>query len=219
MKERNSNFELLRIVSMLAIVLAHVSGQAFDRELVSSNSDIFMLIIGYGSRIAVNLFLMTGVWFMVDSNFKGKRVMKLYGSLWFYSVGITLILLIVGQNVRFSDLASSFFPILRRRMWFVPQYITLMLISPFLKIVFERMNKETAKRALIVGFFFISFICTIHGFEDRWLDAFVWFAYVYFVIAYFKRYGFNLKLKKSLCLVGGGTAIPTHDSWVGNLQV
>ena len=77
MRERNSYFELLRIVSMLAIVLAHISGQAFDRDLVPVSGDVFMHIIGYGSRIAVNLFLMTGVWFMVDSEFHGKRVLKL----------------------------------------------------------------------------------------------------------------------------------------------
>lgn len=202
--KRSSNFELLRIVSMLVIVLNHVAAQAFDRDVILLQNDVFLCIVGYGSRIAVNLFLMTGVWFMVDSEFKGKRVMKLYGSLWFYSVVITLILLFAGQHVGFGDLISSFFPLLRRRMWFVPQYLTLMLISPFLKLLFEQMNKETTRRALIAGFFFISFICTIRGFEDKWLAAFVWFAYVFFVIAYYKRYGFNLKFNKPLCLVGGG---------------
>lgn len=187
---------------MLAIVLAHVSGQAFDRELVSSSSDIFMLIIGYGSRIAVNLFLMTGIWFMVDSDFKGSRVMKLYGSLWLYSGGITLVLLISGQHIGLNDFASSFFPFLRRRMWFVPQYLSLMLVSPFLKFFFERTSRKTMERMLITGFFFISFICSIRGFEDRWLDAFIWFAYVYFVIAYYKRYGSPIRNNKSACLVG-----------------
>ena len=101
----------------------------------------------------------------------------------------------------------------------MPQYLTLMLISPFLKLLFEQMNKETTRRALIAGFFFISFICTIRGFEDKWLAAFVWFAYVFFVIAYYKRYGFNLKFNKPLCLVGGGTDIPSHGGWIGSLQV
>lgn len=77
--KRSSNFELLRIVLMLVIVLNHVAAQAFDRDVILLQNNVFLCVVGYGSRIAVNLFLMTGVWFMLDSEFQGKRVLKLYG--------------------------------------------------------------------------------------------------------------------------------------------
>lgn len=66
-RERNSSFELLRIIAMLAIVFGHVAAQAFDREILSTGNNNFLLILGSGSRIGVNLFVMIGVWFLTDS--------------------------------------------------------------------------------------------------------------------------------------------------------
>ena len=202
-KARNSNFELLRIISMLAIVLSHISGQAFDIGEVPVTGVIFMNYFGSASRIAVNLFLMIGVWFMADSDFKAKRFFKLYGCLWFYSVVITLILLVCGCHISLKDLGSSFFPFFRRRMWFVPQYLALMLISPFLKFYVDRIGRKGLQRTVIAGFVLISVICSIRSFDDRWVAAFTWFAYIYLVIAYYKRYGFRIRIKPWVCLAAG----------------
>ena len=202
-KERNSNFELLRIVAMVAIVLTHVSAQAFDRSVLSITNNIFMYFVGSGSRIAVNLFLMTGIWFMVEASFSAKRIIKLYGSLWFYSVFITLILLLLGFDISIKNIGSSFFPFLRRRMWFVSQYIALLLISPILQGFVSKMRRAALKTTILIGFILISCICSIRSVEDNWLDAFVWFAYVFFVIAYFKKYGFSKKIKIEWYLVTG----------------
>ena len=64
LSNRKSNFELLRIIAMLLIIMGHISGQAFDSTRITESGKIFVTIMGSGSRIAVNLFLMIGIWFI-----------------------------------------------------------------------------------------------------------------------------------------------------------
>ncbi len=226
---RDSNFELLRILSMLAIILTHVSAQGFDRELISHANNVVLYFLGSGSRIAVNLFLMTGVWFMVDTIFSVKRVLKLYGSLWFYSVTISILLVILGCDIGIRNLGSSFFPFLRRRMWFVSQYIALLLISPTLKLIVVKTSQQSLRAIVLIGFILISVISTLHSTADNWLDAFVWFAYIYLVIAYYKKYAFHTSKNKYrflvisfvlyIAVVGGYVICLNSDSTVGEVGV
>lgn len=188
---------------MLAIVFGHVAAQAFDREILSADNDVLLLLFGSGSRVGVNLFVMIGAWFLVDSNFKAERVVKLYSSLWFYSVAITILLIALQCDISTKNIISSFFPFLRRRMWFVPQYISLLLLSPFLKMLSCRMSKQTSSRFIIIAFFLVSLISSIRQFEDTWLAGLVWFVYMYFVITHYKKHGFQIEPRKCLCLVFG----------------
>lgn len=71
MKERSSNIELLRILAMMTIVLGHCLRQN-DYFLAMPN-----VIFASGMlRIAVNVFLIVGCWFMVDATFSWKRVFR-----------------------------------------------------------------------------------------------------------------------------------------------
>ena len=81
-----------------------------------------------------------------------------------------------------------------------------MIISPFLNILFNRLNKKSAKLLIVVGIIFISLICSLRSFEDNWLDGFVWFIFMYFVISYYKRYGFDFRIKHRIwyLLLGAG---------------
>ena len=86
---RKSNFELLRIIAMMLIVMGHLGGQGFESDILSKSKQIFVVLVGSGARIAVNLFLMIGIWFMIEASFSGARIMKLYGG----GYGYTLFLL------------------------------------------------------------------------------------------------------------------------------
>lgn len=79
-RERNSNIELLRIISMLCIVIGHFVGQSGILKIYNINNFniIFLNIISNGLRIATNIFLMIGTYFMVDSKYKSKNILKIY---------------------------------------------------------------------------------------------------------------------------------------------
>lgn len=84
-KSRTSNFELFRIVSMFLIIAGHLTseGGAFSDNTSGVTRDI-VILMGSGARIAVNLFIMIGCWFMVDSEFSSKRILKLYSETWIH---------------------------------------------------------------------------------------------------------------------------------------
>ena len=66
MKQRKSNYELLRILSMLLIVAGHLVEQS--GLLAYDNPNLFIAcLLGSASRVAVNLFLILGCWFLVVS--------------------------------------------------------------------------------------------------------------------------------------------------------
>ena len=74
---RQSNFELLRLVAMLAIVAGHFVSQSAVGH-ASGAAGTVASILSSGPRLAVNLFLLVGCWFMVDAKFKAERLLKLY---------------------------------------------------------------------------------------------------------------------------------------------
>ena len=79
---------------MLAIVSGHFVGQSGILDNANGINEFILYIIGFGQRIAVNIFLIIGTWFMVDRDFKAKRVVKLYSQVFIYTVTITTIMLI-----------------------------------------------------------------------------------------------------------------------------
>ena len=88
---RQSNWELLRIVAMLMIVAGHFFQQSGFIRSASAADYWFSIFAGSGSRIAVNMFLMLGCWFMVDTKFKAHRIIKLYLNVWCFTVPLTIL--------------------------------------------------------------------------------------------------------------------------------
>ena len=76
-KTRLSNFELLRIISMLLIVAHHFSVHS---HLISDTPIINVYLqraLATGGKVAVNLFVLISGYFMINSTFKFKKLLKL----------------------------------------------------------------------------------------------------------------------------------------------
>ncbi len=129
--ERQSNFELLRIIAMLLIVSGHFYHQTYGYH---QEGGIIVQFLSSGARIAVNLFLMIGVWFMVDKKFEARRLFKIWNTVWFWSVLLTLAVLFMGVRVSLYNCITAFFPIIFYKLWFASAYFILILLSPMLNI-------------------------------------------------------------------------------------
>lgn len=202
--ERQSNFELMRIMAMLMIVAGHFIHQSGLR-INSFGVDLYVLAyMGGTARIAVNMFIMLGVWFMVDSQFKAKRILKLYFNVWVLTAGISILLLVFGYSINSYELAKSMFPFIGRVVWFPSTYIALIFLSPWLKKFFGLRN-VSQKKFLIIVFLLVSTIITIHApirMEDNWLDTLCWFVFIYLLIGYYKQ-NCSIMVNKYLILVIG----------------
>lgn len=200
--QRNSNVELLRIISMFAIICGHFVGQSGDFTFNNSVNDFLLIFISSGARIAVNVFLLIGVWYMVDSKFSGKRILKMYLQVYFYTSIITIIMLIVTKaNLPIKETVYGFVPFLGRCVWFASAYIFLLLFKPFLDKILN-WNKKELFVFIIMFLFLMSFVSTIlSNNATGFLCDTIWFGAVYLLIGFIKKYPPKNKINNNFFLL------------------
>lgn len=80
MKERHSNLELLRIISMLFILSHHLSVHGDFKDIwitILLNNKIWLRFIQLEGKVGVNIFVMISGYFLVSSNrIKLSKVLK-----------------------------------------------------------------------------------------------------------------------------------------------
>lgn len=207
--ERNSNIELMRLLSMLMIVMGHFVQQGNDIVLKLSVNDYILCLISSGSRIATNIFLIIGVYYLIEKKFNSKRITKLYGSMVFYTFSLTMISIIFfGNTVVMKDIARGFMPFWGRALWFVSAYITLILFAPLLNKIINNIEKKDLKLLSILCVVFVSIVSTLPDLQSAYVCDSMWFLVVYIIIGYIKKYDVRIKLSKYVFLfIGGGCTL------------
>ena len=109
MSNRNSNIELLRIISMLLIVCGHFVQQSGEFNICECVNDLILIFISSASRISVKIFLLIGIWYMVDSEFKAKKVLKLYFELFLYCYILTIFSAFFVKDLELFSTVKCFF--------------------------------------------------------------------------------------------------------------
>ena len=139
-KERNSSFELLRIISMLAIIFLHVivHGQVnLHTSGVTLNIINYLLIFAY---TLVNTFVLITGYFQCEKTIKLKNIFKLNNAMWFYSAVICTVMFIFDLSVNpisKLNLVQSYLPIQFGGYWFTKMYLVLYILSPFLNLIID----------------------------------------------------------------------------------
>lgn len=190
-KTRQSNFECLRILSMIVIIFSHLMGQTGAVDATVRFNKLFSIVSGSASRIAVAIFVMIGSWFMVERKMQASRILRIWGEVFFYTVVITATLYLLGYPVTKVQLISAFFPFLRRPLWFAGAYIALMLLSPFLNEILTWGEKKQA-RLIITLSIVVVLVSTTSRFMDTYLCNVCGFVYLYLLTGFYK---FNIHKK------------------------
>lgn len=167
---------------MLMIVAGHFIGQG---GIASIHGDsIWLPLCGCGSRLAVNLFLVIGCWFMVDYRFRAERVVRLYLTVLFYAVPLTVLGLVLG-NPTSKDVFRGFAPFFGRPLWFFSAYISLALVAPWLKSAFKlgRMSLGVLVALLTVV---IPVICTLPDPQMCYVVDVCYFFYAFVLMGFLK---------------------------------
>lgn len=150
-KERNSNFELLRLVAMLFIVTYHFLVCVYDE---TQGSEVILKALWLPLHIAVICFVLISGYFHIKPTIRGalKLILPL---VLYYSIP----LLFIGSGKIVNDIGeieySPFFFISRSPYWFIRVYFCLFLISPLLN---KWLDNSTFRNKLFILFvlFFIS---------------------------------------------------------------
>lgn len=191
-KERNSNYELMRIISMLAIIMWHIiihSGLLNNCQSVHFKTILYLILMII--IIHVNSFVMVTGYFQSTSKFRQSKIWSLINSSLFYKALIVVIFSVFfGLKLTKAEFIREFFILNIDEYWFVKYYIFLYLISPFLNILIQKMSKKQYKCLLITSFLIFSvlpFITANGAFSNDGYNL-MNFIFLYFIGGYLIRY-------------------------------
>jgi hypothetical protein len=152
-----------------------------------AGNDIVNTFLGSGARIAVNIFLLIGSWFMVDAAFNPKKALKLYLQVAYYCIPVTLIMAFTGHAGGIRNIAQGLLPFFGRPVWFATAYISLMLLAPFLNMAFRLPEKKQAQLAGTL-FFLFCIVSTVPSFTPLdYIADLSWFCVVYVITGWVKK--------------------------------
>lgn len=162
-KIRQSNFELLRIISIIMIIGLHYLNTEMGGALkyVTKNSLNYTLTHSLESMciVGVNCFILISAYFMIKKDsINTNKILKLLISLVFYSVIFYVISIIIGkQQFSIKETLCSIVPFFAGRRWFVSTYIILFLLSPYINKVLNNISKKSFEILLLIQFVLFSF--------------------------------------------------------------
>ena len=204
---RQSNFELLRIISMLLVVVTHVnfyslgwpSREDFSIEPTVTIARLFFESI---SICCVNVFVLISGWFGIKPSFyKFKHFMF---QCFFFSFGLLFIAFLY-RKVQFGIplLIEIWNSLSLRDYWFITSYILLFLLAPVLNTFLD--NTSNNKMLVIIVCFFIyefvyGWFFQINGFNRGYST--ISFIGLYLLAAYLRRVSYSFtRLKPSVYLI------------------
>lgn len=190
-KNRKSNFELMRIISMFMIVIWHIIVYGRLRELINS----YKFVVDFVEVLLVvhvNSFILLMGYFQYDKQISIKKIIHLFNASWFYRTIIVLLFLIFGLvTLTPVDILQYISPIdMKRNYWFITAYLILYILSPFVNILVANMNQKCHRKLLIVLTVLFSVIPFFTNQTAIANDGYtnIQFIYMYLIGAYFGRY-------------------------------
>lgn len=167
MKNRKSNFELLRIFCVFAILYMHTFGNLL---FAPPHSSIGLGINYYVSRFEAALFNTGVACFMLISGYFGfkrtiQKLVHIEMTVLFFSILAFFCAISEQMQMPRQTLLSYFLPIISSKNWFVSCYVWLLLCSPYINLFLSTISKETFRKLLATLLLLFSIIPTLFYFE------------------------------------------------------
>lgn len=216
-RSRQSGIELLKIIAMLMIVIFHCEMSfiskgspflvCFDISQPTTDITIFLTqIIYYIGMIGNALFLLSSVWFLIDSNnMKLSKIACMILNVYVVSVIFLLIFLGGGYHLTVGDMKSSLSPTLFGSYWYTTCYLLLYAIFPLLNSIIEKITQKQ-HLAYNCAFFVLYFCIQSINIGVLFVNRLILFVGIYFIAAYLKKYNFKLisnpKINAAFLIIG-----------------
>lgn len=222
-KNRNSNFELLRILAMLFIVFHHSVYHGLLNNSISLGGNIpfpsqvwltvfiGQLVAMFG-KVSVAVFVMISGYFLVNSSATGKKSLKkvlfLTAQIYFYS----LIIYFIAAHFKWINpkdvgiIQQAFFPLFYNTNWFATEYILLYLIYPYLNILLHNISRHQYRNLILILTITFTVIPTfIPSFQQG--ESLVVFVLYYIIGGYIRLYNINNEKKLGILVTIGNVIL------------
>ncbi len=201
-KGRLSNLELLRIISIFLIILHHYtvhSGFNFSSDVTVNK--VIVQLLSMGGKLGVNCFvLISGYFLCTSTKSRWRSVVLFIVKLTVISVSIYLIFVGLGKiEFELEEFKRRALPLLNNYWWFANTFFVLMLLSPMINRILNRITKKEHFSAIVL---FTVLWCYIPTATLAYMESnnLIWFIYLYVVAAYIRKYPSVLTESKKMLL-------------------
>ena len=202
-KERNSSFELLRILCMLFVIGGHLIGKGmqipYDGTSPWGGGDYMLARLLYSiCVVAVSTFILISGYFGIKFNW--RKLAKIWMSVLFYSWLIAVYKIVVEKELVGS--LPYILPITSNEFWFISCYFVLCTVAPFLNSLVEYLSKKEFKNLLLFcsiifyGWATFNYILNFRQFVPDFGGGIINFTILYLIGRYIRLHG--LKVYSSL---------------------
>ena len=212
-ENRNYGVDLLRMILMICIVIGHLYAHTEIRSILPflGGKWLFTWSTQAVTVCAVNCFVIITGYYMSQSHYDLFKVIKLWLKVVFYSIFVTVILLVLRRltfNAR--SILDTVFPVLSREYWFFTMYILLYLLIPYLNAGLTKMPKKMhgALVIIILCFFYIEPLLSVVFYEYDVTEGFSLVAFVtlYVIGAYLAKCR-DIQWRHCVCMLIGSSLL------------
>ena len=185
---RNSNIELLRIVSMLIIIFHH----SFVHSKININDENIYNILNFTILYIVNIlgkgvnnvFILITGYYLINKKIKKNAILKLIIKTFLYSVTIFIIYILIEGDFNLEFFLKSIFPISTSSYWFITYYLLLYISIHFINSLVKNLKRKELVSLILLMIVTFSILPNNYG----------WFVTIYLIGGCFRLY--NVKISK-----------------------
>lgn len=164
--QRDSNIELFRIITMIAIIAHHYvvnSGLIADTGPIYADPlswrSIFLFLFGAWGKTGINCFVLITGYFMCKSHITARKFVKLLFEVMFYQIVIQAIFIVLGYTpLSIPTIVKMTFPVTAIAQNFTGTYLVFFLCIPFLNILITNLQEQQHIYLLLLsGFIYVFF--------------------------------------------------------------
>lgn len=190
---------------MLIIIAHHYvvnSGitSLYDFSNITANM-VFLQCLGFGGKMAINIFVLISGYFMCTQAVTWKRVLKLVLLVYFYRFIIFSIFIYFGyESISLRSVFNLLFSIpysIGRE--FVGSFIAFYLLVPFLNKWLQSLTRKDHLNLMILMVILFSFVYTFLFATDSCRYV-LWFIVLYFIASYIRLYPNRITESRNIAL-------------------
>lgn len=207
---------MLLIIAHHYVVNSGIS-ELYDFNNITGNM-IFLQLFGFAGKIGINCFVFITGYFMIKSQFKFQKLLKLYLEIKFYKLVIYVLFLMTGYEVfSVSGCLKTVFNIAYGvEAGFTGTFIFLYMLIPFINEMLLNLNQKL--HLILIGIlgFLYTIISTFSLFHDTYSNL-GWMITTYIIAAYVRLYPCKWFENKKLYI--WSTILSVGLSWASILVV
>lgn len=204
---RHYGVDALRIVSMFLVLVLHIMGFGGVLSATQHNSLTYIAawVLETIAFCSVNCYAMISGYVGVQAKYRYTNLVMLWLQVALYSVGITLIFLLVKpDSVGIGRCIKACMPVYSNDYWYFSAYCGLFFFIPGLNLVMNHLNRRQAKVlcfGIIVLFSVLPTALKSDVFSAHNGYSMVWLMLMYILGACIRKHGFLTQTKNRTLII------------------